>query len=120
MTSSKICRSQFNPELILLKSSRKGVALPYSYWGGTDNEELGIAPETGFGPPVLRNHQSLSLPSALSCPYLPWFTSQTTFADDLPREAFSRQFYDGRRRPEELGIGEVDFCCSGSRCENPG
>jgi hypothetical protein len=36
----KIRSLQFNPDLILLKPRRNAKALPYSYWGGTDHEEL--------------------------------------------------------------------------------
>ena len=109
--SSQMRRSQFNPELILLKSPRNSSALPYSHWGGTDHEELGIVPETGFGPPILRYHRSLSLPLALSLRYLPTgFSRQQIFADDLLREAFPIQvLHFGGRMDAQFDRGWIAF-----------
>jgi hypothetical protein len=103
--------SQFNPELILLKSPRNSSALPYSHWGGTDHEELGIEPETGFDPPILRYHRSLSLSQALSfAAPAHRFSRQQIFADDLLREAFPIQvLHFGGRMDAQFDRGWIAF-----------
>ena len=115
--SSKMCRSQFNPELIFLKSSRNGVALPYSHWGGTDHEELGIVPETGSGPPVLRNHRSLSLSQALS------FAAPAFWFPARPPSLITchgRLFFPGQKLmkhyPQRIDL-RVEFLLAGEKSE---
>ena len=79
--------SQFNSDLILLKSLRNARTIRYSHWGGTDHEELRDPRQRrGSGSSILRKTRSLSPSEPAAFDFLPIPTEKSPLKP--AREAF--------------------------------